>query len=135
MKKSNVIVLAVVVSVIVVVAVGALVFLGMIGAFFSANGQPELTEASVAVNLGGGYDSETGVYNIDGAAQNMGQKDAVNCRVEVTFFDVDSNDVIKTELINIGNVPAESTKDINTAVQIADGSTRVSFHMGDPIWD
>lgn len=135
MKKSNIIILAVVVSVIVVVAVGALVFLGMIGAFFSADGPPELTDASVAVNLGGGYDSETGLYNIDGSAQNMGQKDAVNCRVEVTFFDVNSNAVIKTEMITIGDVPAESTKDINTAVQIADGSPRVSFHMGDPMWD
>ena len=135
MKKSNVIILAVITSVIVVAAVGSLVFLGMVDLIFSANGPPELKDASVAVSLGGGYDSETGLYNIDGVAQNMGKKDATNCRVEVTFFDVESNAVIKTEMITIGNVPAESSKDVNISIQISGGSTRVSFQVGNPLWD
>ncbi len=135
MKKSNIIILAVVVSVIVVVAVGSLVFLGMVGSIFSANSTPELKDASVAVDLGGGYDTNTGMFNLDGTAQNMGEKDAINCRVEVSFFNVDSNEVIKTEMVTIGDVLAESSKTINTSIQIPNGSTSVSFHMGDPLWD
>jgi hypothetical protein len=135
MKKSNIIILAVVVSVIVVATVGSFVFLGMVGSIFSANSAPELKNASVAIDLGGGYNTDTGMFNLDGTAQNMGEKDATNCRVEVTFFNVDTNEVMKTEMITIGDVPAESSKTINASIQIPNGSTSVSFHIGDPLWD
>ncbi len=135
MKKSNIIILAVAVSVIVVAAVGSFIFLGMAGSIFSADNTPELKDASVAVDLGGGYDTNTGMFNLDGTAQNMSEKDATNCTVEVTFFNVDTDEVLKIEMVTIGDVPAESSKTINTSIEIPNGSTKVSFHMGDPMWD
>lgn len=135
MKKSNIIILAVAVSVIVVAAVGSFIFLGMAGSIFSADNTPELKDASVAVDLGGGYDTNTGMFNLDGTAQNMGEKDATNCTVGVTFFNVDTDEVLKIEMVTIGDVPAESSKTINTSIEIPNGSTKVSFHMGDPMWD
>lgn len=134
MKKSNIVIIAVAVTVIVVAVIGALVFLGMAGSFFSATGPPELKEASVAVSLGGGYDSATGLYNLEGIAQNMGKKDALNCSVEVTFFNVDTHADIKTAIVTIGDIPAESSKDINVSIQIPDGSALVSFRISDPVW-
>ncbi len=134
MKKSNLLILAVVVSVIAVAAAGSLIFSGMVGSIFSANSVPELKDASVALDLGGGYNAETGMFDLEGTAQNMGEKTAMNCRVEVTFFNVDTSEVIKTEMITIGDVPAESSKTINTSIEIPNGSTLVSFHIGDPLW-
>ena len=74
------------------------------------------------------------MFDLEGTAQNMGEKTAMNCRVEVTFFNVDTSEVIKTEMITIGDVPAESSKTINKSIEIPNGSTLVSFHIGDPLW-
>ncbi len=135
MKKSNIILIAVVVSVAVAAVAGALILSGMLNSIFAANGPPELKEASVAVSAGGGYNSQTGMFELQINAQNMGQKDAINTKVEVTFFNVDTQAVVKTETITIGTVTAGGSKDVNTTVQIPDGSPQISCRVGTPTWD
>ncbi len=135
MKKSNVIVIAVIAVVVVVSVVGAMVFTGMMNSIFSANGPPELKEASVAISAGGGYNSQTGMFDLQINAQNMGQKDAKNVRVDVTFFNVDTQAELKTETITIGDVSAGGSKDLSTSVQVPDGSPLVSCRTGTPVWD
>lgn len=134
MKKSILIVIAVV-AVAVVAVVGAMAFTGMISSLFSATGPPELKEASIALSAGGGYNSDTGMFDLQINAQNMGQKDAKNVRVDVTFFNVDTQADIKTETITIGDVSAGGSKDINTSIQVPDGSPLISCRTGNPIWD
>ena len=135
MNKSNLIVIAVVATVVVVSVVGALVFTGMMNSLFSANGPPELKEASVAVSAGGGCNSQTGMFDLQINAQNMGQKDAKNVRVDITFFNVDTQAELKTETITIGDVSAGSSKDLSTSIQVLGGSPQVSCRTSSPVWD
>lgn len=135
MKKTSLAILAVVVTVAFVAAASALVLSGIITSLFSATGPPELKEASVAISLGGGYNGETGMFDLEGTAQNMGKKDAKNCRVEVTFFNVDTHVDMKTVTITIGDVPAESSKNIKVSIPMPGGSRLLSFRTSDPQWD
>ncbi|MCW3982829.1 MAG: hypothetical protein NWE96_02415 [Candidatus Bathyarchaeota archaeon] len=133
MKK--LIVIGVIAVIAVVLVIGALIATGILSSFFSSNVTPELKEASVAVSVGGGYNSETGLFDLQVNAQNMGQKDAKNVRVDVTFFNVDTQAEIKTETITIGDISAGDSKDISTSVQVSGGSPQVSCRTGTPVWD
>jgi len=135
MKKDSILIISVIAAVIFVIAIGAFIFAGMFGAVFSTTEPPILEEVSVAVDLVGGYDAESGVFVIEGSAQNMGKATAYNCRVEVTFFNVDTQEDLRNELVIIGDVTAESSKDINLSIPMADGSHLISFRMGTPTWD
>jgi hypothetical protein len=135
MKKSKKIKIIVIATIVVVTAVSAILLSGMLNSFFSSTGPQGLTDASVVVSFRGGYNSETGIFNLEVTAQNMGKKDAHNSRVEVTFFNVDTQVDIKTEIVTIGDVPAESSKDISVPVQIPSGLTLVSYRSGNLQWD
>jgi len=113
MNKSTIIILAVVSTIIVVSVVGAALLSGMLGSVFNATEPPQIKEASIATSFGGGYNLEAGQYELEGTAQNLGQKDAKNVRVDITFFNADTELELKTQTISFGDIAAENSK--NTA--------------------
>ena len=136
MKKSTIIILALVVSAIIVVSVvGAALVSGMFGAFFNATEPPQINEASIATNFGGGYSLEAGAFVLEGTAQNLGQKDAKNVIVDITFFNADTQQELKTQTISFGDIAAESSKNINLSIEFPSDSVRVSFTTTDPVWE
>jgi hypothetical protein len=135
MKKSKKIKIIATATIIVVTAVSAIVLSGMLNSFFSGTGPQGLTDASVAVSSRGEYNNETGIFTLEVTAQNLGKKDAHNTSVEVTFFKVDTQADIKTEIVTIGDVPAESSKDISVSIQIPSGLTLVSYRSDHLQWD
>ncbi len=136
MKKSAIIILAVVVSAVIVLSVvGAALLSGMFGAVFTATEPAQIKEASIATNFGGGYSLEAGAYALEGTAQNLGQKDAKNVRVDITFFNADTQQELKTQTISFGDIAAESTKNINLSIEFPSDSVRVTFTTTDPVWE
>ncbi|WGM89145.1 MAG: hypothetical protein NUK63_09555 [Candidatus Bathyarchaeum tardum] len=89
----------------------------------------------IGFSVGGHYDRETGIYYLDGTADNMGNKDAVNCRFEVTFINMDTNEDLKTETVTIGNVPAGGSKPFEITSQLLSGLEHVGFRTEYPMWD
>ncbi len=135
MKKSTIIIAVVVSAVIVVSVVGAALLSGMFGAVFNATESPQIKEASIATNFGGGYSLEAGAFALEGTAQNFGQKDAKNVRVDITFFNADTQQELKTQTISFGDISAESSKNINLSIEFPSDSVRVTFTAADPVWD
>lgn len=136
MKKSTVILLAVVAVVIVVSAVGVAFISGMLGAFFNdTEQQPEILEASITTTFGGGYDLAAGAYELEGTAENLGDKDAKNVTVDVTFFNADTQEVLKNYTVSFGDINANSQKDINISIEFPSDSVRVTFSADDPVWE
>jgi len=135
MQKSHIILLAVVSTVIIVAVVGAALFSGMFGAVFNPEQPPQISEASIATTFGGGYDMVAGAYQLEGTAQNLGQKDAKNVCVEITFVNADNQQALRTETISFGDIAAESSKDINIAIEFQSDSVRVTYTANDPVWE
>ena len=82
---------------------------------------PTQTEASVNSEIDGYYDGESGLYYIEGTLENSGKKDAKNVAIEVTLFklSISANDEeIKRESVNIGDIPAETSKDLNFTISL-----------------
>jgi hypothetical protein len=135
MQKSHVILLAVVSTVIVVSVVGVALISGMLGAVFNPAQPPPILEASIATTFGGGYDMTAGAYQLEGTAQNLGQKDAKNVCVEITFFNADNQQALKIETISFGDIAAERSKNINVSVEFPSDSVRITYTAADPVWE
>jgi flagellar basal body-associated protein FliL len=135
MKKSVIIILAVVSTVIIVSAVGVALISGMLGAVFNPTETPQIKEASIATTFGGGYDLDAGAYQLEGTAQNLGQKDAKNVSVDITFFNADTQQELKTQTISFGDITAENSKNINISIEFPSDSVRVTFSTTDPVWE
>ncbi len=127
--------LAVVSAVIVVSVVGVALISGMLGAVFNPTETPQILDASIATSFGGGYDMQTGAYQLEGTAENLGQKDAKNVSVEITFFNADNQQALKTEIISFGDIAAENSKNINIAIEFPSDSVRVTYTAADPVWE
>ena len=83
---------------------------------------PTQTGASINSGLSGHYDSESGLYYVEGTLQNTGNKDAKNVTLETILYQLSSspNDQeIKRETANFGVIPAETSKDVNFTISIA----------------
>jgi hypothetical protein len=82
---------------------------------------PTQTEASVTSEVSGHYDGESGLYYIEGTLENSGKKNATNVTFEVALFklSISANDEeIKRETVNIGDIPAETSKDVNFTISL-----------------
>jgi uncharacterized protein YxeA len=82
---------------------------------------PTQTEASVTSEVSGHYDGESGLYYIEGTLENSGKKNATNVTFDVTLFklSISANDEeIKRETVNIGDISAETSKDVNFTISL-----------------
>ena len=82
---------------------------------------PTQTEASVNSEVGGHYDGESGLYYIEGSLENSGKKDAKNVTFDVILFELSTNasdEEIKRESVNIGDLPAETSKVVNFTISL-----------------
>ena len=82
---------------------------------------PTQTEASINHEVGGHYESESGLYYIEGTLENTGKKEAKNVTFDVILFklSISANDEeIKRETVNIGDIPAETSKDVNFTISL-----------------
>ena len=134
MKKS-IIIVAAVSAVLVVSVVGVALISGMFNAMFNVTSPPEIKEASIATGFGGGYNLETGAYDLEGTAENLGQKDAKNVTVEITFFNADTEQELKRHTIVFGDIAAETSKNVNLSIEFPSDSVRVTFRAADPVWE
>ncbi|HZK53871.1 MAG TPA: hypothetical protein VFC84_06745 [Desulfosporosinus sp.] len=85
---------------------------------------PTQTDASINSGVSGHYDSESGLYYIEGTLENTGNKDAKNVTLETILFQLSTSandEEIKRETINIGTIPAETSKDVNFTISLAKG--------------
>jgi len=135
MKKTTIILLVLLTAVISISLVGGALLSGMLGSIFNGTEPPQIKEASIATSFGGGYDLEAGAYILEGTAQNLGQKDAKNVSVNITFFNADTEQELKTQTISIGDIAAESTKNINLSIEFPSDSVGVTFTTTDPVWE
>jgi hypothetical protein len=135
MKKSNMIILAAVCVLVIISVAGAALISGMLGSIFNSTEPPQIKDASIATSFGGGYDLEAGAYELEANAQNIGQKDAKNVRVDITFLNADTGQELKTQTITFGDIAADSSKDINLSIAFPSDSVRVTFSTTDPIWE
>ena len=82
---------------------------------------PTQTEASVTSEVGGHYESESGLYYIEGTLENSGKKDAKNVAIDITLFKLSTSandEEIKRETVNIGDIPAETSKNVNFTISL-----------------
>jgi len=82
---------------------------------------PTQTEASINYEVGGHYEGESGLYYIEGNLENSGKKDAKNVAIDVILFklSISANDEeIKRETVKIGDIPAETSKDVNFTISL-----------------
>jgi hypothetical protein len=82
---------------------------------------PTQTEASINSDLSGHYEGESGLYYIEGSLENTGKKDAKNVTFDVTLFKLSTyanDEEIKRETVNIGDIPAETSKDVNFTISL-----------------
>jgi len=106
----------------------------VLGSIFGAE-PPQIQEASIATSFVGGYDLDVGAYILEGTAQNLGQKDAKNVTVDISFFNADTQQELKTQTISLGDIAAESTKNINLHIEFRSDSIHVTFTTTDPVWE
>ncbi len=82
---------------------------------------PTQTEASIKSEVGGHYEGESGLYYIEGTLENTGKKDAKNVTFDVTLFKLSisaSDEEIKRETVNIGDILSETSKDVNFTISL-----------------
>ena len=110
---------------IAIIVIVALSFAGTIvlNAFMPKNNisVPTQTEASVTSEVSGHYDGESGLYYIEGSLENSGKKNATNVTFDVTLFKLSTStndEEIKRETVNIGDIPAETSKDVNFTISL-----------------
>lgn len=72
-----------------------------------------------------------------GNAENVGNKDALNCRLEIyVTFDFDYRQQSKTEIVNLGDIPVGSSKEFNATIQLPIGADpAMSGYRVDVFWD
>jgi flagellar basal body-associated protein FliL len=82
---------------------------------------PTQTEASIKSEVGGHYEGESGLYYIEGTLENTGKKDAKNVTFDIILFKLSTSandEEIKRETVNIGDILAETSKDVNFTVSL-----------------
>ena len=82
---------------------------------------PTQIDVSINYEVGGHYEGESGLYYIEGTLENSGKKDAKNVTFDIIFFklSISANDEeIKRETIHIGDIPVETSKDVNFTISL-----------------
>jgi hypothetical protein len=82
---------------------------------------PTQTEAAIKSEVGGHYEGESGLYYIEGTLENTGKKDAKNVTFDVILFKLSisaSDEEIKRETVNIGDILAETSKVVNFTISL-----------------
>ena len=98
---------------------------------------PTQTEASIKSEVGGHYESESGLYYIEGTLENTGKKDAKNVTFDVTLFKLSTStndEEIKRETVNIGDILAETSKVVNFTISLPKDLVEVRGQW-DITWD
>ena len=82
---------------------------------------PTQTDASVSSEVSGHYEGESGLYYIEGILENTGKKDAKNVTFDIVFFKLSAStndEEIKQETVIIGDIIAETSKDVNFTISL-----------------
>ena len=81
---------------------------------------------------------ETGArITVYGNAENVGNKEAKNCRLEILVtFEIDYQQQSKTEMATLGDIAAGGTKEFNVTIQLPIGSNpAMAGYRIDIFWD